>query len=549
MKKGAITALLATGVALAVVLSGCSAGGGSSTATTTGSTPSTVTVATSAIASSYDWDAGGVYTNENFETNENTQANLIRNPYVSAGKGLQTQDYSKFEGVLADNKDPYTVSANKLTYTFNLRKGVKSQAGNPFTADDVIYSFERKYSVATSPTPGVLSPYFDGIAEMKKVDEYHVSFTVKKPSDGFTFLGVLANLYGRIYDEVELKKHATASDPWATSWSKTHTGWGYGAYTVQSMTPNEQLVLVANKNYVFGEPKVKKVILKQVTDPGTRVTLLQSGSVDFAEQLRPADQASFQGNSSFTTPTFAHPIEFLDLASVTNKAPFNNKATRQALVWAIPYAQIIKQVYAGRAVDARGLINPATKGYTTAGLPKYAYDPTKAKKILASAGITSPVKFTLDVSNTVPDAVDSAVLIKSYAAKAGFDVTIKQDVSADFATGRSAGTFQALIYRTRAQTQSPVYSTASWFLPNNNSGNVPRWEDPEFYKLVNEARDIDDPLSTEAGEKWNAIEKLVTDNAPETALVMIQPSMVFSSKFKGYAYRTDSTIDFSRIHG
>jgi peptide/nickel transport system substrate-binding protein len=550
MNRRSLTALVGCSTAALLLLTGCTASSTTSGGGSSGSSTTSVTVATPAIASSYDWDAGGIYTNENFETNENTQANLIRNPYVaSSDKGVQTQDYSKFEGVLADSKNPYTLSKDGLTYTFNLRKNVKSQAGNPFTADDVIYSFQRKYNVATSPTPGVLKPYFAGLADIKKVDEYHVAFTVKKPSDGFTFLGVLANLYGRVYDSKVIKAHATAKDPYALNWTKQNSGWGYGAYTVQSMTPNQQLVLVANKNYVFGEPAIKKVVLKQVSDPGTRVTLLQSGSVQFAEQLRPADQASLKGSSQFTVPTLAHPIEFLDLATVTNKAPFDNKAVRQALRKAIPYSEIIRQVYSGRAILAQGLINPTTKGYTTAGINTGLYDAAASKALLKAAGITTPVKFSLHVSNTVPDAVDAATLIKSYAAKAGFDVTVQQDPSAAFATGRSGGTFQALIYRTRAQTQSPVYSTASWFLPDNNSGNVPRWENSEFYKLVDQGRAIADPLSTAAGVVWNKTQRLVQEEAPETALIMIQPSNVWSSSMAGYVYRTDSTVEFSRIKG
>ncbi|WP_432561721.1 ABC transporter substrate-binding protein [Kineococcus sp. SYSU DK003] len=551
MKRRDFT-LLAGGSSLAIALTGCVDAGqdeasGSSTGGS-GATPETITVAASAIASSYDWDAGGVYTNENFETNQNTQANLIRNPYVDTGdQGLQTQDYANFEGVLCEEENPYTVSDDGLTYTFNLRQDVLSQAGNPFTADDVMWSFERKYNVPTSPTPGVLSPYFEGLSQIRRVDDFHVSFTVKQPSDGFTLLGVLANLYGRIYDSTVLKANATPDDPYATAWSKVNSGWGYGAYTVESMTPNTELVLVANPNYVFGEPEVKRVVIKQVTDPGTRVSMLQSGDIQFAEQLRPADQALFLDMEGFTAPTFEHPIEFLDLAAVTNKAPFDDVAVRQALVWAVPYSEIVKQVYSGRAVEAQGLINPQTEGYTLDGIEKYSYDPEKAQQILSDAGYTEPVAFTLSVANNVPDAVDTAVLIKSYAESAGFAVTVQQEQSAAFAQGRSGGTFQALLYRTRAQTQSPVYSTASWFLPNNNTGNVPRWEDPEFYRLVDEGRAIADPLSEEAGEKWNEITRYVMSQAPETALVMIQPSMVFTSSLTGYAYRTDSTIDYARI--
>ncbi|MCU1529710.1 MAG: hypothetical protein JWP75_3473 [Frondihabitans sp.] len=539
--KRSTTAIAAAAVAVSLALAGCSSGGPSTGTGSTTSTVSNVTVATPAIATTFDWDAGGLYSNENFEAITNTQADLIRSPYVDG-----TQDYSKFEGVLATKKNPYTVSANKLTYTFNLRKGVKSQAGNPFTADDVMYSFERKYGSATSPAPSNYNLFLpDGLKSIKKIDDYHVSFTVKKASDGFPFLGLLANINGRIYDKTVLDAHATKADPYALQWAKVHTGWGYGAYTVTSLVPGQSMVLTANKNYVLGEPVIRKITFKQVTDPGTRVTLLQSGSVDFAEGLRPSDQTGLAGDSSITVPTVKNPIEFLDLVAVTKQAPFDNQTVREALTYAIPYAQILKQVYDGRAVKSQGLIIPSTKGYDTASLPEYGYDPTKAKALLAKAGKTGDVAFTLHVSSTVPDAVDAATLIKSYAAKAGFDVTIQTETAASFATGRSTAAYQALIFRTRAQTQSPVYMTASWFLPNDSPNNVPRWEDPAFYKLVDEARSFPNPLSTQAGKVWAKAIALEMKSGPETPIVYIQPAQAFSSKFTGYGYRTDNTFDFS----
>lgn len=536
------TAALAVVAVSALALTACAG----STAPAVSADISEVTVATPAIATQFDWDSGGLYSNENFEAISNTQANLIRHPYVEDDEGNGTQDYSSFEGVLADGDEPYTVSDDGLTYTFNLREGVLNQSGNPLTADDVVYSLARKYLSGTSPAPSNYNLFLaGGLDGVKKIDDTHVAFTIKQKSDGLPFLGILANINGRIYDKESLDAHATSTDPYALEWAKANTGWGFGAYTMTSITPGEGMVLEANENYVLGEPEIKKITYTQVADPGTRVTLLQSGDVDFAEQLRPTDQAALADFDGVTVPSVENPIEFLNLASITTQAPFDDETVREAFSYAIPYEEIIKQVYEGRASESHGLIISSMKGYTTEGLPELVYDPDRAKDLLADAGIDGQVAFTLHVSSAIPDAVDAATLIKSYATDAGFDVTVQTETVAGFSAGRASASFQAMIFRTRAQTQSPVYMTASWFLPGNNPNNVTRWEDPEFYALVDQARAIADPLSDEAGLIWNKAMALEMKSAPEIPIAYLQPSMAFTSEITGYGYRTDNTFDFS----
>ncbi|SMH49511.1 peptide/nickel transport system substrate-binding protein [Rathayibacter oskolensis] len=540
--------VLAGGVSglAALALAACT---GSSTAATqaTGAAKTELVVAVPALAPTLDGVVGGGgLTLESFEMNANLQAGLVRNPYIDGDtEGTVIQDFNEYVGYLAES---YEVSGDGLTYTFRLRPDVVSPLGNPLTADDVLYSFERKWNVATY-SKGVWLAGFAGPEAITKVDDSTVAFTLTSAGFGLTFLGLLANLQGHIYDSVALTANTTAEDPYAVNWAKTNGGWGHGPYHVTSQTPDQEMILTANSGYAYGEPSIAKVTLRVVGDAGTRATLVSTGDVDMAEGCRPTDQARLANAQGVVVPSAENPIEYVDLTLVTNKAPFDNELVRQAMAFAIPYDEIMEQIYSGRATATIGNINPSTKGYSVDSLPTYEYDPEKALALLEEAGVDG-VAYTLSVSTATTDLVDASVLIQSYAKDAGFDIEINQMPAADFGTARGQATGQAIIYRNRCQVQTPTYSCTIFFKPGNDTSNPSRWEDASastFWGYVDAAQALPDPLSDEAGELWIQAQTVLIDSAPEIFVCSIQPSQVFRTAVSGFAYRSENAIDFGNI--
>jgi peptide/nickel transport system substrate-binding protein len=537
--------MLTLGAGFALTLSACTASNVGAGAPT-GTLKQEIVVAVPSLTPTFGGqDGGNALSLEAFEINANTQATLVRNPYVpGTSTGAVMQDFNNYQGYLAQS---YDVGPDGKTITFHLRQNLLSQSGNPLTADDVVWSFERKFA---SPT-GAASVYAPALADpktqLKKIDDHTVAFTIKQPSYVFTFLGLLANLNGHIYDSTFLKQHATPQDPYAINWSKTNSGWGFGPYSITAVTPGQEMVLTANPHYAFGAPTVKKVTLRVVPDAGTRASLVARGDVDLAEGIKPVDQAQLARTAGVVVPEQVDPIEYIDLTLVTNKAPFNNEKVRQAMAWAIPYDQIMQQIYSGRATRTVGNINPKTKGYTTAGLPTYNYDPAKAKQLLAEAGFPNGVSFDFTVSNAVPDLLDAVVMMKSYAVDAGFNINITQQSAAAFAQGRSQATYQALMYRNRSQTQSPTYALTIFWKPNNNTANPSRWENQQFYDTVDAGIAVPDALSAEAGKYWNKAMAIEVNSAPEIFIANLQPSQVYRKTVGGYTYRSENGVDFGNL--
>jgi peptide/nickel transport system substrate-binding protein len=527
---------LAVGIAaLGLLLTAC--GGGS-----VEDAGDTVVIVTGAQPASFAQDANGTGY-ESAEYFANTNATLLRNPYVDGTDGqARHQDLYSFEPLLAES---YDVSPDQLTYTFHLDPDARSTAGNPITAEDVRWSYERKFATPTSIVPFVNAPAIvDPERQLRVIDPMTVSFTVDKPGYGFTLLSLLSNTTAAIYDSTVLKAHVTPDDPYAVDWSSTNGNWGYGAYGLESYTPGQQMTYVRNEHFAGGVPPVRRIIQRVVTDAGIRANLLDQGDAHIAAQLRPADQVDIEGSGAqiFTVPTNA--MTYMPLT--TTMAPFDDVAVRRALAHAIPYEQIMSDVYKGRAEPLAGMLSPLAPGYDGDGLTPFTYDPAESRRILEQAGHTEPVAFTLTVNNSVPDLQETAVQIQTAAREAGFAITIDPQPSASFNEGLAAKTFQASMGRDYAVVQSPPYELALFYTAGSPI-NWPNWEDQPFYSALAAGNDAGDPLSATAGREWNAAQQRIQSEVPTIWMAYVQPLNAFRADVGGYVFRTDSTIDYSQL--
>jgi peptide/nickel transport system substrate-binding protein len=521
--------------ALAVLVTGCGAGA-------VEAERDTVVIVTGAQAQSFAQDSNGTGY-ESAEYLANTNATLLRNPYVDGSGGqARHQDLYRFEPLLAER---YEVSPDRLTYTFHLDPDARSTAGNPVTAEDVRWSYERKFATATSIVPFVNAPVIvDPERQIRVLDPMTVSFTVDEPGYGFTLLSLLSNTTAAIYDTTVLKAHVTPEDPYAVEWSASNGNWGYGAYGLESFTPGQQTTYVRNEDYAGGAPPVRRIIQRVVADAGIRANLLAQGDTHVAAQLRPADQAGIAetGAQVFSAPTNA--MVYMPLT--TTMAPFDDVAVRRALARAVPYEQIVSDVYKGRAEQLAGMLSPGAPGYDGDGLVPFRYDPAESRRILAEAGHTEPVAFTLTVNASVPDLQEAAVQIQTAARDAGFAITIEPVPSAAFNEGLAAKTFQASMGRDYAVVQSPPYELALFYTADSPI-NWPDWTDARFDTALATGNAAGDPLSVTAGRSWNAAQRRIQSDVPTIWMAYVQPLNAFRGDVGGYVFRTDNTIDYSQL--
>ena len=534
-RMGAIVGVLTTA---GVVLTGCSGAPRND-----GATGDTAIMVMPSQATQISWDSGYVNSEDYIDLQTLLNGTLVRMDYVEGEEeGVIKQDISNFAGYLAES---YDVSEDGLTYTFHLADGVVSQAGNPLTADDVVWSFQRKFDENTvGISAGLLGTAgLTSADQVTKVDESTVAITIPRASDGLTLLGSLALPMGIVYDSTFLQEQATAEDPYAVKWAATsYDNYGFGPYEIESLTDGAETVLVANEDHVGGAPAIDRIVRRVVPEVGNRLNAVRSGDADVAVALRPSDMASLADNPAVFVPAIAT-NQRLFLTLVVTKAPFDKVEVRQALSHAVDYERIIKEVYSGQAERQFGFLNPDVTGYTDEGLPKPDYDPAAAKALLTAAGITTPVPVTLTISNADPIASDIAVILRDTASDAGFALSIEELTPAQVSEKQDKQQGEAYIGWGAPWNLSPPY-VLQWV--NNPGSTDTGWTSQPFTDALERGYAAGDVTSEAAARAWNEAEVIWMQDAPNIPIAGVGPTVAFASDLTGWTWRTDGGVDLSQ---
>ncbi|HKC83487.1 MAG TPA: ABC transporter substrate-binding protein, partial [bacterium] len=231
---------------------------------------------------------------------------------LSSYEGLLTYAPSstKLIGALATS---WTVSPDRLTYTFKLRSGVHFHDGSMLTSQAIKKSFERRLAVNQAPSY-MLKP----VASMATPDPLTLVIKLKHPVD--PFLSYLASSWGpKIIGPEAIVKHAGSDH--GEKWLQTHDD-GTGPFQLTAFERGRQYVLSRFAGYWGAKPFFKEVLLKITPDIGTQQLELKNGGVDGIVHSFPASELT-------SLPSNVHAVEvpsFLRLLLYvnTNKPPFNN---------------------------------------------------------------------------------------------------------------------------------------------------------------------------------------------------------------------------------
>ena len=296
------------------------------------------------------------------------------------------------------------------SWKFYLRKGVKFHNGNPFTADDVKFSFER----LGNPEVSEFLNTGKSIASVDIIDTHTVVIRTKDPIPWF------ANNMHQIF--IMDKESTEARDPGDVMVKPI----GTGAYKLKEWVKGSYVRMVANDNYWEGAPSIKNVEVRPIKEASTRFAALVSGQVDLISGVPVELYDKLKKNPKLSV--VSRPARRSIFLALGNKpdSPMADIRVRKAMYMAINEDEIIKKIMRGHASPAAQVPDPPTIGYHP-DIRRLPYDPKMAKQLLAEAGYAKGFSVTLSGPNDryVQDEKICEAVAK-YLAKVG--IKAKLDV-------------------------------------------------------------------------------------------------------------------------
>lgn len=307
----------------------------------------------------------------------------------------------------------YSASDDGLTYTFTLRDDVKWSDGEPFTADDVVFTYEAMEKEENLGWAYSQLVYNQGTVKVEKVDDYTVSFTF--PFATPTAIEMLSQIFimpEHIYKDVTDLEHNEYNTKSV----------GTGPYKLVDYQSGSYLKFEANENYYKGEPAIKNVVFQIIENADTAILALQNGEVD-AYQMTPQQVKKLDlAASNLSTYSYTEGrVGYLEI----NCNRVTDENVRKALLFAMDRTAMNNAAYESEEYYSvpYTFLPTNSQFYTEEGVEKYEQDVDKAKQMLDEAGAKDlKLKLAYISSDTVQST--EALLIQEQLKEAGVTVEL-----------------------------------------------------------------------------------------------------------------------------
>jgi peptide/nickel transport system substrate-binding protein len=258
-----------------------------------------------------------------------------------------------------------------LSYEFAIRAGAKFHNGEPVTAEDVKFSFERYRGTSAALMK-------ERVHSMETPDERHVRFVLKRPWPDFLTFYSSATGAGWIVPKKYVQQ--VGED----GYKKAPVG--AGPYKFVSFTPGVELVMEAFEGYWRKTPSVKRLVFKVISDESTRLAALKRGEIDVVYSIRGELAEELQRTPGLTLkPTVIQSPQWISMLDQWDpKSPWHDRRVRLAANLAIDRPAINQAITLGHSRLTYSII-PSTFDFFWQP-PAFAFDPAQAKKLLAEAG-------------------------------------------------------------------------------------------------------------------------------------------------------------------
>jgi peptide/nickel transport system substrate-binding protein len=451
--------------------------------------------------------------------------------------GLVSLDAVNRAQVNPDLAESWEVSDDSLSITFRLREGATFASGNPVTADDVVWSFNRLMALNLAQASFLKTHGFtaeNAAASFTATDDKTVVVTLPKPVDPQVIIQTLGIVGpGSVLDSVLVKENERDGD-WGAAWLNTHSA-GSAAFTFDDWTANDRVILTRNDNF-WGEPStLRRIIMRHIPESQNQRLMLQQGDIDIGFSLAGPDLQALSETDGVEVVSQAG-SGFYYLAVSMKDERFANPKVREALRHLIDYQGLDQAImpFYGRLHQ-----RPIHTGFVGAlENPGYTLDVAKAKALLAEAGYPDGFSTTIRALSDAP-FMSAATAIQATLAQAGIDAEIISGSGEQIYGAMRERNFELLVGRGGGgQLPHPDSNLRALLYNPDNSDeakltNFQGWRtaffEPELNALIDAALVESDP-DTQIGMYHEIQQRL------ETIVPSIQP---FSEVLDSVAYRSD----------
>ncbi len=447
--------------------------------------------------------------------------------------GLIYNGLVKYDGdlnLVGDLAESWEISPDNLTITFKLKKGVKWHDGQPFTAQDVLFT----YQVMVDPkTPTAYSGDYLQVKRAEAPDDHTFRVTYGQP-----FAPALASWGLNI-----LPRHLLAGQD-ITKSPLARAPIGTGPYRFKEWRAGERIVLTANPEYFAGRPYLNGYFYLIKPDQATMFMELKAGNLD-RMNLTPLQYKRQTAYPKFDR--LFHKYRYVSFSYVylgynLEDPRFADRRVRQALTHAINKEEIIQGVLLGLGQEATGPYKPGTWFYNPE-VPRFPYDPARAKALLAEAGWRpnaegvlekdgKPFEFTIltNQGNTIRE--QAAQIIQRRLKEVGVRVKIRiVEWAAFIADFINKGRFEAVLLGWTTGQDPDIYDI--WHSSKTRPGelNFIHYHNPEVDRLLTEGRHTFDREKRKAA--YFKVQEIIAEDQPYTFLFVPDALPAISRRFRG----------------
>jgi peptide/nickel transport system substrate-binding protein len=417
------------------------------------------------------------------------------------------------------------------TLVLKLRQGVRFHDGTDFNAEAARINFDRMANDPKSVRKGEVA----NIASTEPVDPYTLKISLKQPD---------AALLATLTDRAGMMISPAALTKLGADLQHDATGAGTGPFQYVEWVPDDHILLKRYDAYWNKDrgPYLDQIRYRPIPDDTVKLQSLQGGELDALDYLAPRTVSLAKADANLVVIDVPSLAAFWYMLNTT-KPPFDNKALRMAVTYALDTEAIVKGVYLGVGVPANGPISPSSWAYDDTIKP-VKRDLAKAKAMLAEGGQPSGFTFTFTIVNT-PFGVQEAEVVKAQLAEAGITCNVQ---TVDGASQLAAGNNKTYEMTTYAWSGRPDPDGNTFQFFHTTPGVSLNWSgisNPQLDKLLEQTRQVSD--HAERKKLYSQAIQILHEEAPAVFIVHPVEPKAMSPKLQGYTAIPDGMLRFKDV--